>query len=228
MTEEKREAAEILLAGRLYVYTLLHKVFGREPDGELLALLTAGVTGEALGLFSLQEGDTLSKAAAFLTEVQEDREAPGFLEAVREEYMHLFVGPAKLIAPPWESIYFGDDELLFQESTLKVRNTYRAFGLLPEGYPRVPDDSLALELDFMAQLAQRSLDALRGGDAAALRRSLEASDRFLAEHLLVWVPRFATRVAASPSALLYPQMSQILDNFLQADDKSLKELLSEA
>ena len=39
MTEQKREAAELLLSNRLFLYSLLHKLFGREPDAELLNIL---------------------------------------------------------------------------------------------------------------------------------------------------------------------------------------------
>ena len=50
MTEEKREAIELVLSNRLFLYSLMHKLFGREPDAEMLNILTDEHTGEAFAL----------------------------------------------------------------------------------------------------------------------------------------------------------------------------------
>ena len=151
MTEEKREVADILLSNRLFLYSLLHKVFGREPDAELLKVLTDPYTGEAFGLLREETGDVMNRCAAFLAEIRTKTEQSDYLDEVKGEYTRLFIGPYSLPAPPWESVYVGEEGMLFQESTLQVRGYYRRFGLLPEEYPRVADDSLALELGFMAE-----------------------------------------------------------------------------
>ena len=197
MNDQTREAVELLLANRLFLYSLMHKLFGREPDEELLNILTEEHTGED----------------------------PAFLEEAKDEYTRLFIGPVSLVAPPWESVYGQKDAMLFQESTLEVRNTYRQFGLLPEGYPRVADDSLALELHFMALLAQRSLDAFYAGKNEDLAADLNGSADFLKKHLLVWVPKFLERMKGARSSVLYPQMCLVLDEFLRKDAGTVQEIL---
>ena len=106
-----------------------------------------------------------------------------------------------------------------------MRNTYRQFGLLPEGYPRVADDSLALELHFMALLAQRSLDAFYAGKNEELAADLSGSADFLKKHLLVWVPKFLERMKGAKSNILYPQMCLVLDEFLRKDAGTVQEIL---
>ena len=224
MTQEKREAAELLLANRLYLYSLLHKTFGRMPDGELLALLTADTAVQAFGLLSEEKGDVLDRIGSFLTSVGAKKDDPDFLEELKDEYMRLFVGPDKLVAPPWESVYRGEDAMLFQEVTLEVREIYRGFGLLPEGYPHVADDSLALELAFMAKLAERALEDLHSGDVLGLSRLLESSEEFLTRHLLVWIPKFLERMQKASTQHLYPQLCVALDAFLKRDREVLAEL----
>ena len=224
MTEQKREAAELLLSNRLFLYCLLHKLFGREPDAELLNILAEKHTGEAFGLLSGEDGDVLDCTATFLGEIREDTKNPAFLEEVKAEYTRLFIGPESLMAPPWESVYGQKDAMLFQESTLEVRNTYRRFGLLPEGYPRVADDSLALELHFMTLLARHGLGAFYAGDAEALRSDLDGSGEFLEKHLLIWVPKFLECMKGTKSRVLYPQMCLVLDAFLQKDAETVQEL----
>ena len=225
MNDQTREATEVLLCNRLFLYSLLHKLFGREPDEELLNILTAEQTGEAFGLLSEAEKDILDRTATFLKEIREEKQNPAFLEEAKDEYTRLFIGPVSLVAPPWESVYGQKDAMLFQESTLEVRNTYRQFGLIPEGYPHVADDSLALELHFMALLAQRSLDAFYAGKNEDLAADLNGSADFLKKHLLVWVPKFLERMKSARSNILYPQMCLVLDEFLRKDAGTVNEIL---
>jgi len=225
MNEQTREAVELLLANRLFLYSLMHKLFGREPDEELLNILTEEHTGEAFTLLSEEEKDIMDRTAAFLKEVREEKQNPAFLEEAKDEYTRLFIGPVSLVAPPWESVYGQKDAMLFQESTLEVRNTYRQYGLIPEGYPHVADDSLALELHFMALLAQRGLDAFYAGKNDDLTADLTGSSDFLKKHLLVWVPKFLERMKGAKTNILYPQMCLVLDEFLRKDAGTVNEIL---
>ena len=225
MNDQTREAVELLLCNRLFLYSLLHKLFGREPDEELLNILTDEHTGEAFALLSEEEKDIMDRTAAFLKEIREEKQNPAFLEEAKDEYTRLFIGPVSLVAPPWESVYGQKDAMLFQESTLEVRNTYRQFGLIPEGYPHVADDSLALELHFMALLAQRGLDAFYAGKYDDLAADLSGSADFLKKHLLVWVPKFLERMKGARSNILYPQMCLVLDEFLRKDAGTVNEIL---
>ena len=225
MNDQTKEAVELLLSNRLFLYSLMHKLFGREPDEELLNILTDEHTGEAFGLLSEEEKDIMDRTAVFLGEIREEKQNPAFLEEAKDEYTRLFIGPVSLVAPPWESVYGQKDAMLFQESTLEVRNTYRQYGLIPEGYPHVADDSLALELHFMALLAQRGLDAFYAGKNDDLTADLTGSSDFLKKHLLVWVPKFLERMKGAKTSILYPQMCLVLDEFLRKDAETVKEVL---
>lgn len=224
MTQDNREAAELLLANRLYLYSLLHKTFGCEPDRELMTLLCSETTANAFALLSEEQEDVLTRIGVFLRTVGAKLEEPAFLEELKTEYMRLFVGPDRLIAPPWESVYCGEDAMLFQKVTLEVREIYRGFGLQPEGYPHVADDSLALELAFMAKLAERAVEDLHSGDETGLGRLLESSEDFLTRHLLVWIPKFLERMQKASTQHLYPQLCVALDAFLKRDREVLREL----
>ena len=225
MNDQTKEAVELLLSNRLFLYSLMHKLFGREPDEELLNILTDEHTGEAFGLLSEEEKDIMDRTAVFLGEIREEKQNMAFLEEAKDEYTRLFIGPMSLVAPPWESVYGQKDAMLFQESTLEVRNTYRQYGLIPEGYPHVADDSLALELHFMALLAQRGLDAFYAGKNDDLTADLTGSSDFLKKHLLVWVPKFLERMKGAKTNILYPQMCLVLDEFLRKDAETVKEVL---
>ena len=98
----------------------------------------------------------------------------------------LFVGLGRVLAPLWESVYYSEERLVFQESTLDVRHWYRRFGLEPENLHREPDDHIALEMAFIANLANFSVQALDIGDLDRCESLLQAQRDFADAHLLRW------------------------------------------
>ena len=116
MNAEIKEVITTLLSARAYVFSALHRLLGNEPTKELLDAVSSEESLAALVLF---EGDSEAavKMKAVLASCR-DLDA----DAARSEYTRLFLGPDKLIAPPWESCYTAKERALFQESTLHVRS----------------------------------------------------------------------------------------------------------
>jgi TorA maturation chaperone TorD len=112
---------------------------------------------------------------------------PGAFDELRADYTRLFIGPAKVLAPPWESFYFNEERLLFQEQTLQVRQWFRRFGMESENIYKEPDDHIGLELAFLASLAQLALQALNEGDQARFQDASAAQSQFLEQHPAKWV-----------------------------------------
>ena len=90
MNDQTKEAVELLLSNRLFLYSLMHKLFGREPDEELLNILTDEHTGEAFGLLSEEEKDIMDRTAVFLGEIREEKQNPAFLEEAMDEIRRKF------------------------------------------------------------------------------------------------------------------------------------------
>ena len=225
MNQEQKQTLAALIQGRQAVYSVFHRVYGREPDKELLDLLTSADTKETFQLFSEEGGDVFEKCGRFLGELQENRKEESFLSELQTEYMRLFVGPTKLVAPPWESVYRSKQALLFQESTLAVRQFYKKFGMEPEALMRVPDDSLGLETAFMEILCEKANQALEQDDEKTLKHILDGQRIFLDSHLLVSIPKFLEKMEDTPSDLLYPQLTLVLDSFLKRDRALVQEML---
>jgi TorA maturation chaperone TorD len=125
------------------------------------------------------------------------------IESLRQDYQRLFIGPNRLLAPPWESVYRADDHLLFGQSTLEVREVYARFGLQTPKLNCEPDDHIGLELAFLSHLCQRGIAAIEGRDITALRYVLDTQRDFLSNHLLQWTPGFFTRVCEGAETLYY-------------------------
>jgi TorA maturation chaperone TorD len=225
---EGSEEVQSLLESRAFVYLLFQNIFGSEPSEELANTMSSDVTRQAFEIYCLS--DDLSYKETLRTALEEMerlsvRPSTG-LEKLRGEYTRLFLGPTDLKAPPWESIYTSTQRTLFQESTLEVRNAYRAQGFLPAEYPRVADDHLALECAFMAQLGERVKNSYREGSSEETRAALEASQQFLTKHLLIWMPSYAIGVAKATEVAFYPIMAKLAKEYMEIDLGVIDELLT--
>jgi TorA maturation chaperone TorD len=113
---------------------------------------------------------------------------------LRVDYTRLMLGVERVLAPPWESVYFNEARLVFQEQTVQVRAWYKRFGVEAANHEQEPDDHIGLEFAFVAHLAQQALAALDQQDAAAFEGLLAAQREFLAEHLLKWAAQWCELV----------------------------------
>ena len=146
--------------------------------------------------FAARDGSAMVAAYATLTQadptgetMHADAPSPDDLEC---DFNRLFVGPGKVAAPPFASVYLDSDHRLMGDATRRAAAIYDAIGLSSPLPGSLPDDHLALELD--AVLAFRALLVREpSAELAALWRF------FLHDHLALWVPRFAAAVRRTGS-----------------------------
>lgn len=217
------DAIAVALANRSFVYTYLWRAFAADPDEALLATVASDQATEECvilageGSRAAQEQRALASAAS----------APDALEALKSDYTRLFVGPGKLPAPPWESVYVSGEDLLFQPSTLEVRDAYRKAGYQATGYPHEADDHLATELGFMEALAKDSQAAYEAGDSEKLQLLLSQQTMFLAQHLNAWLPKFVERLLITEAPKFgefYPRFAALARELCAADSAALVEI----
>jgi TorA maturation chaperone TorD len=214
------------LENRLCLYSYAWGLFSAEPSAELLRLAASELPGDEAAL--------LSGVGSRLVGIQADLQRAalriqGSTEALRSDYVKLFVGPTRLPAPPWESVYLTEGDLIFQESTLEVRAAYREAGYQAAGYPHEADDHLATELNFMMSLIEDTKLAYGNEDALLVRALLTAQGKFLEEHLNKWLLPFADRLnEKSPRGTeeFYPLAAYFVAELCARDAEALKELSS--
>ncbi len=168
-----------------WAYRFLATVFHEPPTHAFMSSLATESLIAEWPLSSAQEEtqNGLRLMGAFCAAWNES-----MLPDLESDFNRLFVGPGQPLAPPWESYYLSRDHLLFQEQTLAVRQAYRTFGLEAPHLHSEPDDSLSLELSFMAELCARHVAALDAGQGGGQVKILDAQRQFLASHLLPWAP----------------------------------------
>lgn len=217
-TEEK----ETRLQGRVFIYQMAHTVFGGEPDSSLFDVLASENCISTLR--AMADGiPQLSALAEYCKGLSESAVYRASLERAESEYNRFVMGlGSNRVSHPWESAYTSNRRLLFQVETLEVRDAYRAFGYLPEMYPKVADDHIALECAFMLALAGKTLDA----EGEEFVRLVAGQRDFLRDHMLKWVDNYASDLHEEAPGGLYDLMSTGLARFIKDDFVFLQEVVN--
>lgn len=197
----------------------------RYPEPELAETVASGEWAEAAEEIANALGLALPEdfAADARANAGEDNEA--LLHALRAEATRLFVGAPEPACSPYEGIWRAADDgvqgLLFvNPHSMAVERFCRSCGLgCPDG-SNEPLDYAATELELMQHLAMLeaglaapaedgpAIDGLPGGSASA------AYEQFMAEHPLMWLPRFAEAVGESARLPYYRAAAALLKAYL--------------
>ena len=181
---------EILTAEAL-AYAFINRAFYEKPTDEFINTL---VSEKLFAQWPLPPDDEFTSAGQNILQAFSANWQAGKLNDLKKDYQQLFIGPARLPAPPWESVYLSDDRLVFEKQTTAVRQFYARYGLQAANLYKEPDDHFGLEMAFMAHLCTLGLEAIRQGEVATAQTHLNAQRDFLEEHLLLWAPDFLNRV----------------------------------
>lgn len=184
-----------LLAGEMALCGLLARALLSYGDRDWLESLVKDNVFEHIP-FAAERPDTIAGQA--LLKSWADASAKGIsdeeMEALNTDYTQLFTTTfGQCYAPPWESVYCNENQLLFQEQTARVREWYRRYGLESGQIYQEPDDHMGLELSFLAHLAAAALDARFADDGAKFETLVDAQRQFLSEHTLVWAHHWCDR-----------------------------------
>lgn len=213
------------LTNRAFLYRYLWRWFAGAPDDALVAIAVDGKTVDECKLLAGEN----SVAVQSQIEVSSRLSSDAYPQAeLNQLYTKHFEGPGHLPAPPWESVYLNGEDLLFQESTLDVRNDYRSASYEAAGYPKEADDHIAIELGFMAALSQDAVAAYESGDVERAKALLSRQLMFLGKHLNIWLPKYVERMEESekPKADgLYLAISRLVADVCYHDGRAIEELV---
>jgi TorA maturation chaperone TorD len=134
------------------------------------------------------------------------------------EYNRLFVGPAKLLAPPYESAYRNALGLVMQAETLAVRRFYLQAGIEVSNKNAIPDDHLGLEFEFICYLLAREGERLQAGDIITANCYTALYQEFCQQHILSWVYQHCDDILRHGRTWLCRNTAVALIQFLQTEE----------
>lgn len=210
--------------GRARLYGLLARLFRVEVDPLLLGQLKAMKFPASTGSPKMDAGYRLM--AEYLGSCGADP-----LTELAVDYARTFIGhgtDAYSAAYPYESVYTSEKRLMMQAARDEVLALYRSEGIDKDPGWKDCEDHIALELEFMKVLAQRTADALRRGDAAESARLAKVQRTFRDAHLGDWIPSLAKDMRRFARTGLYLGLADLTEGFVLLDRDFLAELDDEA
>lgn len=183
MVENNMTYQQIALTGHV-----LGALFYCEPDspacGDIVAQLSSD---EWVAQWPYGLETQLMPIAALLAQDKSD-------ETLEEAWQRLFIGPYALPAPPWGSVYLDKENVLFGDSTLKLRDWMAQQQVEVTLEQQEPEDHFGLLLMMAAWLAEH-----QPADLPVL----------LAEHLLPWGYRYLALLQSDARHPFYQGLAEL-------------------
>lgn len=144
--------------------------------------------------------------------VKENRER--VVRDVSVEFTHLFVGPPKPAAPPWESAYGNTESHVgFGAATHEMRGIMRDMGLSLRNENNQYEDHIGIELLIASEMCRRIANGLSCDAAGDVAEEIDATPQcgdsseddvmdaarfveYVNEHPLRWIGKMRARVSA--------------------------------
>ncbi len=207
------------------LYSILARLFGREIESGFWPKIRESIDliDRAGDISDWPGNDDMVVARRELREyfrAVERQELPEVLTELRRQYAALFLGVGRETVPLCESVYTGATATLCQGAYFDVRRSLRETGWAKADDFSEPEDHVAMELAQMACLS-RMMDIELSAGASTWREVLVTQRRFMAEHLLNWVPELTERINAVAPGSLYASASRLLAGFLRLDQELL-------
>ena len=153
-------------------------------------------------------------------------------ERLGEEYTSTFIGPGPHVSP-YASTYHEDEGQLWGDSTVRVKRFIEATGLSFEANWASIPDHIAIELELMQRLSEYEAELWARCAAAPtlsddnvdeqLRQCLEVQERFLLDHLCVWVSTFCEHLLARSTSPFYQEMANLTKSIVLSDVERLSD-----
>jgi len=213
---------------RADVYAFLSDAFLEEPDEATLDRLAERVEADEIEFVPDEVRDEISNADAFdgtalLQDVgrrvrdMDAAEREDFIEDLAAEYASLFLTDGSKQVNPYQSFYLGDEPILYQEETLKLKEIMRELGYEGAEANAEPEDHLGNELAFVAYLCRSSARSQESGEIEYARRYLNLQKQFLEEHLLEWVPDCCADIEEHTDEPFYEGIARLTVDFLEQE-----------
>lgn len=174
---------QIALTGRV-----LGALFYCEPDSQVCSDIVAQLrSGSWVTQWPYGHDNQLASIAQLLMQPDQN-------ETLEEAWQRLFIGPYALPAPPWGSVYLDKENVLFGDSTLKLRHWMAQQQVDITLAQEEPEDQFGLLMMMAAWLAEH-----QPADLPDL----------LAEHVLPFAYRYLDLLQSTAGHSFYQGVAQL-------------------
>ncbi len=136
------------------------------------------------------------------------------LQRYQIDFSRLFIGPFKLLAPPYGSVYLEDGKFM-GNSSLAAKELFSQEGL--NVVIKDAPDHITLELEFMYFLALKEAEARENSDPEEADRLRDKQAAFLGMHLGKWVSQFTDKMEENSQTEFYKDLALATKKFVLQD-----------
>ena len=208
---------------RAAVYAFLSRAFKLEVDGRFLQDVVE-IEPTLRLLSESQAGNELKEANKLLVEFAKQskdlkgEKKEGLLTDLAAEYASLFLGMGPKPVHLVESVHLSKDHLLYQQPYHEIIQAYKSLGYEKEKGFQEPEDHVAVEFDFMANLCRWTSKTLNDGEVEKAIAYLNLQKEFLRDHLNQWVPLLCKELEKAATSPLYKGLAHLTKGFVTIDD----------
>ena len=208
-----------ILETRRNIYALLYRMYLEPPS----LVFVDDLISKRFYLPVVISDEELSEGFKLLSmfiDKNKDKAIGELHKELVSEYTHLFIGPYRLPAQPYESWWV--DGKLMGDSLLKVKRIYRNAGIAKVKDYTEPEDHIAFELRFMHYLCEEELSA---DTEERMAECLNMQKEYLNDHLSRWVPEFCDALYESELSEFYKCIAKLTKGFILLEEALIEELL---
>lgn len=180
---------------------------------------------EKLENLELNMSDVCEPAAEWAHSMRKEFEGSANLEPLKIDFSKLFVGPYKLFAAPYGSVYLDSERQVMGDSTLDVKTRYREAGLDTAKNFKDAPDHISAELEFMYYLIFKEIEAFSKADMETAIDFVQKQKSFLEDHLMAWGLEFAGNIIEYAENPFYRNLAKVTEAFLKENYKIVCSLL---
>jgi TorA maturation chaperone TorD len=229
--ETSRNSYSLVNRNRRLVYAFLSRIYEREITEEFLRELSSENSPiRQLGAPQELEDKTFREGFETISRYLRDMDTRNLNEVKIElavEYANLFLCVKEKPLHPSESAYRSEDHAIYQEHRDEALREYWNAGVdKVKGFTE-PEDHIAIELQFMAYLCRRTVEALEKNEKDEAKRYLQTQIDFIDNHLAKWVPELTKDILENATVNFYKGIALVTNAFIESDRKVMRDLIEE-
>jgi TorA maturation chaperone TorD len=210
------------IEGRATIYRFLSRGFSTEVDEPFVecVLKLQPVISNLAASSESEEFKTGSKLLdSFVDRVnsQYNKDKNAFLRVLAAEYASLFLNVGRNPVHLVESVYLGENHLLYEKQYFDTIRIYQIYGFKKKASFHEPEDHVSIELEFMAQLCDLTALSIEQGKEDYTIDYLKNQREFLETHLARWVSQLAKNLKRASRNDFYLALADLLDGFVMTD-----------
>jgi len=126
---------------------------------------------------------------------------------MREDFIRLFSGQGRPLAPAYESLYQNNVQQNSNQDNTSVTEFYNSYGWVSKYKGKINDDHLGIELLFLTILIDKYLILDDEACQGEMRKEIQ---RFINQHLLSWVNEWNEKVQANSNTLSFKGIGTLI------------------